>query len=87
MLDEATYENNSLILAPENYLVLYTDGIPEARSPEKQFFGDENFKKLLSEKAGKSTHEICDDIVDRVTEFQADELADDITLLALRRNR
>ncbi len=87
MLDEATYENNSLILAPENYLVLYTDGIPEARSPEKQFFGDENFKKLLSEKAGKSTHEICDDIVDRVTEFQAGELADDITLLVLLRNR
>ncbi len=87
MLDEAKYENNSIVLAPENYLVLYTDGIPEARSPEKQFFGDDKFTSLLSEYAGKPTNEICDRIIDRVTEFQAGDLADDITLLVLRRNR
>ncbi len=86
MLDDALYENNCIILEPNNYLVLYTDGIPEARSAEKQFFGDENFKKLLSESVGRTTQEICDDIIERVTEYQAGELSDDITLLILHRN-
>ena len=86
MLEEASYENDRLILATDNYLVLYTDGIPEARSPEGVFFGDDNFKKQLSENAGKPANQICDDIINQVTEYQAGELADDITLLVLRRN-
>ncbi len=86
MLDDALYDNNCIVLEPDNYLVLYTDGIPEARSPEKQFFGNDNFTKLLSESAGKTTEDICNNIIERVTEYQAEELSDDITLLILRRN-
>lgn len=86
MLDEASYENGSIVLESEHYPVLYTDGIPEACSPDKQFFGDERFTGLLSEYAGKAANEICEHIVDRVIEYRSDELSDDIRLLVLRRN-
>lgn len=87
MLEDAEYENNSIVLKPNNNLVLYTDGIPEARSSDKQFFGDEKFKKLLSESVGKSTLEICNHIIEKIIEFQDGVLSDDITLLILSRKK
>ncbi|HIF50372.1 MAG TPA: HAMP domain-containing protein [Thiotrichaceae bacterium] len=86
MLDDAVYENDSVVLEPENYMVLYTDGIPEARSPGGEFYGDNAFTDLLSNYAGKQTKEICDHVINEITEYQAGELSDDITLMVLLRN-
>jgi phosphoserine phosphatase RsbU/P len=86
MLDDATYEEGNFVLEPNSYITLYTDGIPEARSENGDFFGDDRFTALLSNNAGKPTKEICDNIISQVTDFQDDELSDDITLMVLRRN-
>ena len=85
MLDEATYENHEMTLMHGEYLILYTDGVPEARSATGQFFGEERFMKLLSQAAGKSTIQLCDSIIEEVLSFQPGEINDDITLLALKR--
>jgi sigma-B regulation protein RsbU (phosphoserine phosphatase) len=38
-LGDGTYEENTLTLAPGDRLYLYSDGLPDARSPENQPFG------------------------------------------------
>lgn len=86
MLDDVSYDDNRINLEPNNYLVLYTDGIPEARSQEKGFFGHDNFAELLFDNVGNAAKEMGDQIISRITEYQAGELSDDITLLILRRN-
>ncbi len=87
MLDDASYDNNRIDIATENYLVLYTDGIPEARSQKGVFFGDDNFLELLAECQGKSSSEICSYIINRVTDYQSGDIKDDMTLLILHRNK
>lgn len=86
MLDDVSYDDNRINLEPNNYIVLYTDGIPEARSQEKGFFGHDNFAELLFDNVGNAAKEMGDQIISRITEYQAGELSDDITLLILRRN-
>jgi len=39
-------------LAPDDYLLLYTDGVVEARSPDGTFFGEERLSALLRSSIG-----------------------------------
>ncbi len=87
MLNEARYENCEGKLDPNESLVLYTDGLPDARSPEGNRYGQENFEILLSTNAVKAPDELCKIAVNEVTAFQAGNLIDDITMLVLRRNK
>ena len=73
------------ILKPGEYLVMYTDGICEARSPDGGFYGEEYFEALLSANAEKSATEICELAINELKGFQAGKLSDDITLLVFRR--
>jgi sigma-B regulation protein RsbU (phosphoserine phosphatase) len=76
-----------LTLNPGDLLLLYTDGVTEAHSPEGQLYGDERFKQLLSNKcASEKVEKVCETIVHTVTDFQKDAQYDDITVLALRRS-
>ncbi|MFQ5658782.1 MAG: SpoIIE family protein phosphatase [Gammaproteobacteria bacterium] len=86
MLEEAVYEDCQENLDPHEYLVLYTDGITEARSPDGCFYGEKQFKKVISACATKSVCETCNFIINEVTTFQKGEITDDMTMLVLRRN-
>ena len=87
MFHPLPFLNEGFVTDIDNFtLVLYTDGIPEARSPDKLFFGDDRFKELLVANAGKPAKEFGDRIISRITDYQAGELSDDITLLILHRN-
>ncbi|MBI4005985.1 MAG: SpoIIE family protein phosphatase [Gammaproteobacteria bacterium] len=86
MLDDAVYEECAAELHIGEYLIAYTDGIPDARNPDGQFYGEAHFTNLLSSCAGMTAREICDIAINEVTAFQAKDLADDITLLVLKRN-
>ncbi|MBU3759385.1 MAG: HAMP domain-containing protein [Candidatus Omnitrophica bacterium] len=67
-------------------LVLYTDGVPEGRSDQDEFWGYARFEDFLKENAGSSPQAICGRILFRLEEFQSGNLRDDVTALALRRN-
>ena len=87
MLDDATYENSEAVLEPEECLVLYTDGLPEARSPGGEYFGEKHFSTLLAANAGVPPEKLCNLVVNEVTAFQEGNLADDMTLLILKRKK
>ncbi len=86
MLEQQVYRNAELRLQPGETLVLYTDGFPEARSPSGEFYGSGRSRNFLGTHAQSSPSVLCESAVREISRFQQDNLADDLTLLALRRN-
>lgn len=86
MLEQQVWRNAELRLQPGETLVLYTDGFPEARSPSGEFYGAGRIRNFLGMHAQSSPGVLCEAAVRELSQFQQGNLADDLTLLALRRN-
>src|SRR5205085_3927464 len=69
-------------LEPRDLLVLYTDGVIEARSGG-EFFGVDGLSGLLAGCAGLSAPEVAERIERAVIEFQAGRPRDDVAVLVL----
>jgi len=72
-------------LAPGDVLVLYTDGLIEARR-DSLFYGPERLMRLVEEVAPLSVKGIVRAIVADVNEFAQGKLEDDIALNVFKRN-
>jgi serine phosphatase RsbU (regulator of sigma subunit) len=70
-------------LQPGDSLVLYTDGVSEARS-DGDLFGEERLIDLVKGCAGLDATGIAERIERDVLTFQGDENADDLAVLVLR---
>jgi sigma-B regulation protein RsbU (phosphoserine phosphatase) len=66
-------------------LLLYTDGVTEARAPDGRMLRDAGVQELILRHGGEGVDLICRNLVQEVNQFQANQPADDITLMALRR--
>jgi sigma-B regulation protein RsbU (phosphoserine phosphatase) len=80
------YKVSSVDFKKNDTLVLYTDGIVEARNLKKEVFGDERFEKTLLENSANPLFKIQDQIIHSVKRFspKASE-QDDLTLLLIRK--
>ncbi|MEY4642582.1 MAG: hypothetical protein RLZZ227_2576 [Pseudomonadota bacterium] len=85
MLEHQEYRNAELRLHPGDTLLLYTDGFPEARSKNGEFFGAARMRSFLQKHLRSSPLVLCEAAVREINAFQSQNLADDVTLLALRR--
>jgi sigma-B regulation protein RsbU (phosphoserine phosphatase) len=83
-----TYKNREVQLAPEDSLLLYTDGVNEAMDTRGQQYTD---KRLLNEAkslSGKSVEAIIDALMQSVRDHAAGAAqSDDITILSLKLNK
>ena len=72
-------------LQPGDMLLLYTDGVIEARSPDGEFFGQDRLIDLISRNlaAGLPAPETMRRIVHALLDHQAGDLEDDATLLLI----
>lgn len=70
-------------LRPNDTLILYTDGVTEARL-RGSLFGEERLHALIQSCAGLPAPELVQRVERAVLEFQEHELADDIAILAIR---
>jgi len=70
-------------LAPGDALLLYTDGVIEARGPEG-WYGADRLATLVSSLAGASADAIADGVLAAVSDFQGGRLRDDVALLVVR---
>ena len=86
MMENVEYRTRTLTLAAGDGLVLYTDGVTEARNAALAFYGGERLVATLKGLQGaKDARTVIDGIVGDVDAFAAGaEQADDITLLAFR---
>jgi phosphoserine phosphatase RsbU/P len=73
----------SLYLSAGDAIVLYTDGVTEARSPTGEFFGDERLAELGERCARLSAEEIAESITSEVRGFQNGSPRDDMAVLVL----
>ncbi len=79
-------EEGAIDVAPGDVLVLYTDGVTEARSPGGDLFDEERLLAAVEAQAGASAQQIVDAIVARVDAFADDrQQADDLTLFVVKR--
>ena len=67
---------------PGSYLVMFTDGITEARRGN-EFFGEERLDALLAELVGASAQEVADGVAGTAVDFQAGEPRDDIAVVVV----
>ena len=86
ILDVGRYDEREEVLGVGERLLLYTDGITEARATGGEFLGDDRLTTLLQEHAAEPLGTMCDRILECVNEFQGNVRQDDATLFALQRN-
>ncbi|MEX2557890.1 MAG: SpoIIE family protein phosphatase [Actinomycetota bacterium] len=83
VLPEIDLTDHSTELQPGDALILYTDGVTEARGPSGDF-GEAAFQELVSTCAGLDASSIAERIESTVLEFQGGEPRDDIALIVVR---
>jgi sigma-B regulation protein RsbU (phosphoserine phosphatase) len=66
-------------------LLLYTDGVTEARAPDGAMLRDPGLQQLLARDGDGDVEQLCRRLVDSLNQYQRNQPADDITLVALRR--
>jgi hypothetical protein len=82
----AAYSRGFVIVDPGDTLLLYTDGIVEARDPRDEEFGLGRLERLLVELRGRSAEEILNAIFEKVGAFtRGGAPEDDETVLVVRR--
>ena len=80
-----TLEETEIKLKDEDTIVLYTDGITEAKNSALEDFGDKYFEEILLDNYEKSVSEISNKVIHAVTLFsQNNPQHDDITLVILK---
>jgi PAS domain S-box-containing protein len=84
VFDDAELGDSSLRLMPGEALVLYTDGVTEARSPDGDFFGEERLHDLLRSCSGLDAASLAGRIKNVVLDFQEGDPRDDLAVLVLR---
>ena len=82
---DVIYQASESTLDPGETLVLYTDGVTDARR-EGTFFGEGRLLEVLEQAPDGHPQTLVDHLHEAVTAF-AGELRDDVQILALRRTR
>lgn len=86
-LEQQDYAQFHETLSPGETLVLYTDGVTEAMSPEGVQYGEERLTELLQRLAGSRASELSEQVVYEADTFENHRHGDDITVLALQRQQ
>lgn len=80
----ADYASREVPLGDGDVVLLYTDGLTEARSGD-QLFGEERIAAHLKREAGVDPGVICKSLVEAAEDFATVPISDDIAILAVRR--
>ncbi len=85
VVEDFDYKSEEIQLEPENYIVLYTDGITEAENKEALEFSNEKLKKYMAKCSISSPRDTIEGLIKEVEMF-ADgvQQSDDITAMVVK---
>ncbi len=87
MFPEATYESATLKLQAGDVLVLYSDGVTEARNDDDDEYGEERLTAFLAKNRGLDPEKLVESLIRTVNEFSKDgKPGDDVTVSVIRRD-
>jgi serine phosphatase RsbU (regulator of sigma subunit) len=81
---EATYHSREIEVEEDDLLLVYTDGLAEARDGQVQF-GEERIGQTLRRDPGVHTQVLCKSLVEAARDFSSTPITDDIAVVAIRR--
>jgi sigma-B regulation protein RsbU (phosphoserine phosphatase) len=81
---EGTYYSRERPLLVGDVILMYTDGLAEARSGG-QIFGEDRIAGALRRDPGQDTTIMCKDLLEAARDFASEPLTDDVAILAIRR--
>ena len=82
--DDGGFIEKSILLETGDRLILYTDGIIEARNKERQLFSKDRLAKIICENEKLPAEELAKLIISHVEEFSDfHEFTDDLTLVII----
>lgn len=82
--DIATYRQETILLEPGDELLLYTDGVSEAFSPQNEEYGNDRLEAFLSANSSLHPRPLIDALFGELRTWAAGTAqSDDITMLAL----
>jgi sigma-B regulation protein RsbU (phosphoserine phosphatase) len=85
LFKEIKFQQETVKVQRGDVLVLFTDGLTEAKNPEGEEFGEERLCTLVKEHIGLSAYNLSIQIIDVVKEFVGfGSLEDDLTLVILK---
>ena len=83
-MEQTTCKTRETALSPDDRLVLYTDGVTEAWSPEGELFGEQRLKNVILREHAADPDGLLAAIASEVKSHCAGrELVDDLTLLVI----
>jgi phosphoserine phosphatase RsbU/P len=87
ILEEILLDEHSIVMPPGSTLLLFTDGVTDARNPRGKVFSYKRLRNALVKYSGKGGQETCDSILETIRKFQSTaRQEDDITMVALHRD-
>lgn len=79
-----SYYSRERPLLVGDVILMYTDGLAEARSGG-QIFGEERIAAAIRRDPGQDTTIMCKDLLEAARDFASEPLTDDVAILAVRR--
>jgi hypothetical protein len=81
---KGSYTSREVPLEPGDLLLMYTDGLAEARDGE-HLFGEERIGSILRRDPGQDVTALCKNLLEAARDFASEPLSDDVAILAIRR--
>jgi sigma-B regulation protein RsbU (phosphoserine phosphatase) len=85
MMPNLPYQQETITLEPDDWIVMFTDGITEAVNDADEEFEEQRLIGVIQKHRRESSEVMRDKILSAVREFSGEKpQADDITLLSLK---
>ncbi len=87
IMPENTYRSKTEAIDSGDTLIMYTDGVTEAISPDQVLYGTNRLSQLISSTLkGAKSDQLCPAIVEDVIKYESGNRFDDITVMVFSKN-
>lgn len=86
IIENVPMEDSNITLEPRDFLLLYTDGLTEAFSPDGEIYGDNRLRQVLLTTEVEAAREVLDAVETSARQFMGSiPPADDLTMMGVMR--